>query len=79
MGRFTQRRSMSGGASIEEEIGARERRTRDSRPRDRARAGERRGKRNEETKGARPKSASETTDDANELFRVDLFARAQPR
>jgi len=33
----------------------------------------------EETKGARPKSASETTDDANELFRVDLFARAQPR
>ena len=48
-----------------------------ARPRDRA--AERRGKRNEETKGARPKSASETTDDANELFRVDLFARAQPR
>ena len=32
---------MSGGASIEEEIGARERRTRDSRPRDRATARER--------------------------------------
>jgi len=62
---------MSGGASIEEEIGARERRTRDSRPRDRATAaGERRGK---------TKNASETTDDGNELFRVDLFARAQPR
>ncbi len=75
MGRFTQRRSMSGGASIEEEIGARERGTRDSRPRE----GERETRENEETKGARPKSASETTDDANELFRVDLFARAQPR
>ena len=41
-----------------------------ARPRDRAKMGERRGK---------TKSASETTDDGNELFRVDLFARAQPR
>ena len=35
------RRHMSGGGTIEEEIGARERRTRDSRPRDRATARER--------------------------------------
>ncbi len=45
----------------------------------RRRAHGRETRENEETKGARPKSASETTDDANELFRVDLFARAQPR